>query len=431
MRGRAVTFPARIGSLLLIVLLAACSLSTGPDDTPAAHDTPAVPTPDTDSAPLVIAWAQRGDLMTWRSDHPELRRIASGAVIRPFVSPDGSLIAYLRGPGGDPQSLWISDTPGANERQLIDAAQLSTGDAVRRLSQIVWAADSRSLYVNTQIGQGIDTRPADDLWHVNAETGAVERLLFDGEGGQIIPSPDGARLALAAAGTYGSTPGSIVFYDLVTRQRVTALEFPAVATASETRWHAALRWMPDSSGISAAIPPPDLVYGGAGASQTALWWLPVDSEPVQIGTADADFFGLPVFSANGAWIAYIQRRQDPQQTNLSLVIARRDGSDPTLYAEGDIGSLALPGWLPDGSRFVYVNGAPGEMWIGEPGAAPVRFPAETVLVSDLAWADALTYVFCAQADDTFTLNVGFLNVAHSAQPIASLDVYPLFDAVHP
>jgi hypothetical protein len=409
--------------LLLVVALAACAPSTS-DRAPTA--TPTVPA--SADAPLTVAWAQGGDLFVWRSSDAQTRRIASGGVIRPFISPDGDWVAYVRGPGGDPRALWLSDAPGANERQLVDATALPGQPDPRHVDQVVWAADSGAIFLNTLTGEGMDLRPADDLWRVDAPTGAVERLLADGAGGRIDSGPDGAWLALAAAGEYAQpgepsrAPGVIAFYDLTARERHVALEFPAVATASQRRWYPEPRWMPDGSGVRVAIPAADLVYG---EGTTALWHLPVSGEAVQIGQADADFFGLPEHSADGAWIAYLQRRTAPDQPTLTLMIARGDGSDPAPYAEGIIGDLGLPRWLETSAQFVYRN---GDWFTGGPGGDPARFPAEDLSVSEIVWADARTYVFSAPAGEGFSLHFGMLDVPTRPQPIVTLPVYPVFDA---
>jgi hypothetical protein len=423
----------RILLIMLVLLLAACTLTT---DQPTATPAPATPVPALSGEPLIVAWAAGGDLFTWHDDDLP-RRIASGGVIRPFLSLDGAWVAYLRGPGGDPRTLWVSDTPGANERQLIDAAALPVGDASRRLSEIVWSADSGTLYFNTLTGESINIRPADDLWRVEVRTSTAEHLLADGEGGAIALSPDGKLLALASAGEYTQpgeplrTPGRVVFYTLATRERRVVLEFAPVATASERRWTPGLSWMPDSSGLHVAIPPADLIYGSGDGLMTALWWLPVAGDAIQTGQVDADFFGLPVFSADGAWITYLQRRQTPDQDRITLLIAQGDGVDATAYLEGAVGTLTLPEWLPGSARFVLVNGAPGTRWIGGPGGTPVRFPAEGVPVDEIVWAGTDTYVFSTSADQAFTLQWGRLDGSTLPQTIATLDAYPFFDAILP
>ena len=207
-----------------------------------------------------------------------------------------------------------------------------------------------------------------------------------------------------------------------------AFEFPAVATGSERRWYPDLRWLPDSSGVRAALPAPDLIYGDG---QTALWWIPVSGDPVQTGTADADFFGLPTFSADGAWIAYMQRRMSSQDNALTLMIAAYDGTGAAAYTEGVIGSLGAPVWLPGAAQFIYTDGAPGETWIGGPGGTPLRFPADNVVVHDLVWADANTVVFLTRLDGTLTLQFGLLDVPAPPQTIATMDTAPFFDAVLP
>jgi len=427
-RGRAILLA------VAALLLAACTLDTGQT---ASTPAPTTPAPSLPGGTLTVAWAAGGDLFTWRSDDALPRRIASGGVIQPFLSPDGAWVAYLRGPDGDPRTLWVSDTPGANERQLIDETVLPIGDSSRRLLQIVWSADSGTLYFNTLIGDSINIRPADDLWRVAVRTGTAERLLVDGEGGAMALSPDGSHLALASAGDYTQpdeplrTPGRVVFYTLATRQRRVALEFAPVATASERRWTPGLRWMPDSSGLWVAIPPAELVYGGGDGVMTALWWLPLAGDEIQTGQVDADFFGLPAFSADGAWIAYLQRRQTPDQEAITLMVAQSDGANATVYLEGPVGTLASPEWLPGSARFVVVNGAPGTRWIGGPGGTPVRFPAEGVTVDEIIWAGADTYVFSSSAGQAFTLNWGRWDESTPPQTITTVDAYPFFDAVLP
>ena len=84
----------------------------------------------TDSGPaLIVAWVESGSLMIWREGDAFPRRIASGAVIRPYLAPDGESVAYVRGPAGDPRSLWIADAAGTSERQLADVAALGRGGA--------------------------------------------------------------------------------------------------------------------------------------------------------------------------------------------------------------------------------------------------------------------------------------------------------------
>jgi len=427
-RGRAILLA------VAALLLAACTLDTGQT---ASTPAPTTPAPSLPGGTLTVAWAAGGDLFTWRSDDALPRRIASGGVIRPFLSPDGAWVAYLRGPDGDPRTLWVSDTPGANERQLIDAIALPIGDTSRRLLEIVWSADSGTLYFNTLTGESINIRPADDLWRVAVRTGTAERLLADGEGGAMALSPDGSHLALTSAGDYTQpgeplrTPGRVVFYTLTTRERRVALEFAPVATASERRWTPALRWTPDSSSLWVAIPPAELVYGGSDSVMTALWRLPVAGDAIQTGQVDADFFGLPAFSADGAWIVYLQRRRAPDQEAITLMVAQSDGANAATYLEGPIGTLTLPEWLPGSARFVVVNGAPGTRWIGGPGGTPVRFPAEGATVHELTWAGTDTYVYSSSAGQAFTLTWGRWDGSTPPQTITTLDAYPFFDAVQP
>lgn len=414
---------------LVAILLAACTLNTAPAPAPAPSASPA----PLAAGEVIVAWAERGELYTWRSADPLPRRIASGGVIRPFLAPDGQTVAYLRGPHGDPRALWIADTQGATERQLIDAPALPVGDPTRRIGQVLWAPEGDALYFTTLTGTGIATRPAEDLWRVDVLTGTGEALLPDGQAGQIALSPGGERIALATAGRYGAEgapdrmSGQIALYDVASRTRQVLLDYPAVATGSEWRWYPALRWLPDGSGLRAAIPPPDLIYGDAGG--TVLWALPVEGAAAELGRVDADFFGLPVFSADGAWIAFMGRRTAPDQPDLALMIARADGSEAVAYAQGAIGALGPATWLPGAAQFSYQAGAPGALWIGGPGGEAQRFPAVDVPVLALVWADARTFVIGTQDDAGLWLASSALDNPAALTEIARLTEVPTLDAV--
>ncbi len=413
--------------LLTVGALSACTLAdSGPQPTPR----PTLDAPPGDQ-PLIVAWVEAGDLFVWRSSHPQPHRIASGAAIRPLIAPDGAWIAYLRGPGGDPRTLWISDTPGANERQIVNAENLPDTDGERRLNQLVWSADSAAIYFNTITGSGMEAHPADDLWRVDVATGSTERLLPAGSGGMITLSADGTMLALTSTGVYSTdgemaVPGRITLYTLADGSARVILEFPAVATASQSRWYPALRWLPDSSRIYTAIPAADLVYG---EGPTVLWSLPVDGAAEQFGTVDADYFGLPTFSADGAWITYIQRRTTPDQMLVTLMLAESDGSNAVEYVQGAPGTLSPPAWLPGSAQFYFSHGAEGKRWLGGPGTEPVFFPVIPVLPAmELIWADPTTYVFTAPTESGYALYFGLMDVPTPIQEIVSLPAYPEFDA---
>lgn len=417
---------------VLVTLLAACTLNTSDPAAPTATPLPSVESTET---PLTVAWVQNGDLVAWRSRDPYPRRIAVGGVIRPILSPDGAWIAYVRGPGGDPRALWVIDAPGANERQLIDAQTLVPGDDTRRIGQVVWSPDAQVIYFNTSTGQGIDARPTDDLWRVDVRSGARENLLNDGEGGTISVSPDGTLLALAAAGDYAqpgepvTAPGQIALFTPANYAYEVLIDYPAVATASQRRWYPAIRWLPDSASLRVAIPEPDLVYG---TGTTALWSLPVEGEPQQLGTVDADFFGLPTFSADGAWITYIKRRATQSQPAITLLLAQADGSEPDRYEDGEIGTLSGATWLEGGARFTFTNGEAGDLWLGGPGGMPVRLPAEEISVLASTWADPATLVYLTGADDGIAIMSSAITASTPPQLITTLEDGPsAFDAVLP
>jgi Tol biopolymer transport system component len=371
---------------------------------------------------LIVAWIDDGTLTVWRAADPMPRPLASGDLIALALAPDGAQIATLR---DDARRLWLTALDGSRDRPVLDADVL--GEA-RRVAQMAWATDARTLYVNTLRGEGMDIRPADDLWRVDAASGEAARLLADGAGGQIVPSPDGAWLALVSAGEYtppdepARTPATIAFYDPASGARTVALEFPAPATASSRRWHAQPRWTPDGSGVLVAVPPAALVYDGAD-SRTALWFLPVEGEPQRLGVVAADFFGLPVFSPDGSQIAYLAPRSGNNPNRAQLVIARQDGSDPATVATRDDGRLFFAGW--QGERFLFAQG--DGLFMGGADGEPVPFPGAGIAARDVLWPAAGVYVYSARTAAGYVVGCGQIDGA--PQPIHTLDRYPPLSAV--
>ncbi len=381
---------------------------------------------------LVVAGMLDGTLYAWREGDAQPHALVSDGVLRLALSPDGVNVAYTRNDGDAHQfTLWATELiVEPSPRLLVDARTLTPADPTRQIGQFVWSVDGATLYFNTTTGAGLVTTPQNDLWRVNVHTANVEPLLAVNEGGLIVPAPDGEWLALVSAGHYGVTPAQIAFYHTQNGQRITALSFDAVSSGSEHPWYPVLRWLPDGKSVRVAVPPPNWLYGeGEGV---ALWELRPDRDAQQLGTVEADFFGLPRFSPNGERILYIQRRTSPQQSDWTLTVAAANGLDVAEYVRGSVvfGSLR---WLPRGERFLYaLDDEPRALWMGEIGRPPVRFPAPDVRVSALTWADEETFVYLVQNEDrSYTLYYATLSAPDRATPVFTMEDRPLFDALRP
>ncbi len=383
-------------------------------------------------SPLVVACALEGTLYAWREGEAELRALASDNAVRLALSPNGTHLAYTRDDGeGRQATLWL--LPLATEpspRLLVDARTLPPADPTRQIGQFVWARDGTTLFFSTTRGTALAATPQNDLWRVTLDAHSPDMLLPADQGGLIVPDPKGVWLALLMPGRYAESPAQIAFFHTQSGERVLALRFAAVSSGSERPWHPTLRWLPEGTSARVAIPPPDWLYGkGEGVT---LWELRPRHAAQQLGTVDADFFGLPRFSANGERVLYIQRRQFPQQSDWALAVATASGAEPTIYTRGAL-TFGAARWLPQGERFLYaLNDAPLALWMGQLGRSPQRFPAPNVLVSALAWADATTFVYLTPNDDgSYTLAYANVDAPAHPTPIATLGGRPLFDAVRP
>ena len=383
---------------------------------------------------LVVAWVDSGNLIVWRQGEATPRRIASGGVIRPYISPDGERIAFTRGPGGRAETLWVVDAGGTTEFLLVGEGNPRIfRNGVSLVGDVAWF-DETTLYVNTFTGSGIDTRFNDDLYRVNARTREVSLILPAGEGGRFVVSPNGEQIAVVSAGTYGRQDARISVVDPLAIDGATNLLFYiGIATGSESVFHPTLKWTADSQSLLVAIPDADLIYSETESEgdvpPTRLWQLPVDapSDRNLLGSVRASFFGLPRWSDSARQILYLRRT--PESNEFTLVIADANGDSPTDYDSGEGGTIELPQWMPNRDQFFYTKENPGNVMIGRRGEEPQPLSQEVVFAPQFIADDIYVFVTSqAIAADGFQLRYARLN--HQSVEIGDAgQSIPLFDAV--
>ena len=390
-----------------------------PDECPGGCGTICVtPTPTAEPEPweipvLSVVYSQEGSLW-WTVGYNAPRPLTSGYQdSEPQISPDGRQVLFYRdvSPGSsglERFELWvISLEEGAVARRLVAATDLpgvmgTTSDSPdsvlldRLPRRIAWFPDGRRAAFTTFIqgGYGLDTRL--DLWVVDVETGALTRLLPDGEGGSFAFSPDGTVLLVAS-------PEAVTLLDADGRNRRELVRFPFVNTASEYAYIPQPLWAPDSSYGMVAITSPDPWDDDAFCS---LWRLPRSGGAVQIGALPyACLFNTMedhLWSPDRVWLVHAT------DFGGDLLLANADGTAANVYAEGADEFL---GWSPDSRYFVFAQWDAERMMLGGPGVelAPFVNPEETGQIITLQWADATNYGFLA-ADETYekTLWVGEL-----------------------
>jgi len=383
---------------------------------------------------LVVAWVDSGNLIVWRQGEETPRRVASGGVIRPYVSPDGERIAYTRGPNGRAETLWLVDTAGTTEFLVVGEGNPRIfRNGASQVGDVAWF-DATTLYINTYTGNGFTSKFNDDLYRVNARTREVSLILPAGEGGRFAISPDNTQIAAVSAGTYGRQDARISVVDPLAIDGATNLLFYiGVATGSETVFHPRIHWAEDSKSVLVAIPDADLIYSEtdteAVVPPTRLWQLPTDvpSDRNLMGSVRGSYFGLPIWSDTDTQMLYLRRT--PQSNEFTLVIADANGDNPTDYLTGDSGEIELPQWLPNSNRFMYTVENLGNVMVGQRGADPEPLSQEIVYTPQFITDDIFVFV-TSQAIATNGFQLRFAGINQQSVEIGNVGTkIPLFDAV--
>lgn len=416
----------RRGILLFLVMLfmAACA------------PTSAVPTPTSTVQPLVVVWVEQGNLLIWQTDSTQPRRIASGGVVQPYLAPDGKHVVFTRGPQYREETLWVVDSAGTAEQQLVGAGDVRPVQGGKLLiGQVAWF-DSSVLYFNTLLQTDTAVNAQNDLYRANVRTREVALILPRSQGGQFTFSPDRQHIAVVYPGTYGRQDGRIKVIDpLGAHDAVNLLFFVGVSTGSNYSFYPTPYWEPDNAHVLAAIPDKDSVYAD-NTKPVELWRLPIDAprNREKIGTVPASFFGQPQWSDDARILIYIQRQGDPTSNQFALNIAETNGANPVLYASGQAGSFEPPRWIPGTNRFTFQRseaaGSAATTWLGAPGIAPQPLLNGKEAVSDSHFVAADWVVFATPPTDSgFQLRYAAPNADSSSLIAAVNATVPAFDAV--
>jgi hypothetical protein len=375
----------RVLPFMALLLLTACTLAEQ-QGTSAPTSVPGEPS-------LTVAWMQNGDLYVWQQASGETRRTTSGGVVRPYVAPDGRHIAFTRGPQGIAESLWVVDADGTAEQQIANHDNIHYSGSGRVLiGQVAWL-DNQVLLFNTLEQTETSITARDDLYRVDVQTRETALLLVPGEGGAFSISPDRQHIATVYPGTYGTQDAVIRITDPLARATDELLFFVGVSTGASYKFYPELYWTPDSSAVLVAIPDADLIYDESAAPPTTLWRLPIATPSARdiIGTLQTSFFGLPRWSSNGEQMVYLRRAEGATDNTFELYVAAGDGTNPVLYASGEIGTLEPARWLHATETFTYVQN--GVLWLGSANNPPQRLPNADELVISVMFTESPLYVF--------------------------------------
>jgi hypothetical protein len=333
---------------------------------------------------LTIAFINGGNVWFVQEDGEPQQLTTYGDVVEVALSTDGQLAAFVRQhPGTYAEELWVVNTSSGIELTLLTQTDLDglvplNGALHNVIYQFKFVPGTHNLLMNTRKtfeGPGLVLN--NELWSIDAESGARSLLLAPGLGGDFYISPSGNKLALTQA-------TSIAFANIDgTGRSPDHLTFPSVITYSEYAYYPIPIWSGDGSAIVVVIPPEDPFL-----SDTAqVWRVPLSGAAVPL----LDLTGFSFFRNQGKTpmiapdLSQVAFMRETAPNNFDLVVVPLDGSTESIYVSGDI---TWQGWNPDSLRAVY-GVVPLNYYLVGPGLSPMGLG----FGSHLRWVDLDTFLY--------------------------------------
>ena len=283
------------------------ALALSPEPTPALVSPASI-------LPAAAGFAYTDETGLWTVDGKSGARqlVTSEGISLPIISSDRSRVVY-RIQRDDHSELWTIRWDGTGATLLLNERELPTSDlpagyTERRFNDVRWFPGRNILAVTTVAIPGSpDLPPKLELWHLDVESGALQRVTDMGRAYRPFYSPDGTQIALLQYGTESDPTGDLTLANADGTDRRVVLRFPAGPTTPNS--DSQIAWLPDGSGLWAYVPDPSTSSETNGTPATGgplngatLYRVPVAGGEVQsAGRVD----GSQVFwSPDGSRLAY-------------------------------------------------------------------------------------------------------------------------------
>jgi hypothetical protein len=379
----------------------------GPADTETGAITPTAsvaPTvtqtvvPSPTSAPhLRVVYISGGNPWIVEPPAAPVQLSAVGSVYRVYLSDDGAKVVYARYPSlSAPAEIRAVNTDGSGDHTLLTPAQVGAleapgGALYVDISTMEWIPNTHRMLLNTR-GQfeGPGLSLYDDLFLLDADTGALTPLLAAGSVGNAVPSPDGTKMAIARA-----TSVSLARID-ASDMHPNVITFPAVLTYSEYAFYPAIVWAADSSRFGAIIPSPEPL----GPSPSAAIWTVDASTGTPSLLATINNFRNGVLSPTLDRVGFIRPGAD--DSTDETYVSTLDESSSLHLATGSAGFYSF---APDGQHFAYfVGSSPQKVYVGSLGGGTVLVPGSLVRMG--RWINNSQFVYILGPNASRTLQLG-------------------------
>lgn len=344
-------------------------------------------------------WAANGegDQLRHLAGGPEL----TGPLRVISFSFDGRMAAFTHQIDEHNTELWAAQTDGAGARRLVSVDDLRQilEEAWEPLgvmpTSVSWVPGTYTLnYDVFPISDGIFLYVQNQVWVVDALSGAKGASFPPGEGGLLSYSPDGTQVAII-------TPDSLSLMNVEARDRREAkLDYRAMGFG-ESYFFPWPAWASDSQSLWLALPASDQFTPDG---PVTIWNVRADGSAATPLAEFSAFVASIAFSPDLARVAY-WRPVAPQSNTRELHIANVDGSESIVYDTADL--IEFLGWSPDSQHFVYTSGLGSgiQIQLGDICAQAVPL-ASGFFPYNLRWLEASRFLFLRDDSDNPELYLG-------------------------
>lgn len=245
----------------------------------------------------------------------------------PTVSPDGRMIAFVRGPESAVRDVYVMNSAGGEPKGLTTDGRLVLG--------LAWTANSRNIVFSSNRDGSFS------LWQVPVGGGALTHL---DAGGDNAYSPAISRLGNLLAYTHGTGKWDIVRLDL----KSAAAGDGAGQILSSNEQDSSPQFSPDGTRIA---------FQSWRSGTQEIWICGADgSDPVQLTSFGGALTGSPRWSPDGLQIAFDSRPDG----RAHIFVISPDGGTPRALTTGQFNDI-VPSWSPDG-KWIYFGSSRSGSW---------------------------------------------------------------------
>jgi Tol biopolymer transport system component len=373
---------------------------------------------------LHVVYTNEGNLWLWKNDGAISQLTDSYEAFAPQISPDGKLIAYLRGKDIYNAELWVINTNGSGNRVLVNRDDLTaiTHDEMAvgtMIGAFDWIPGQHTLAYNTiQLFEIPSSHHNNDLRLVDVQNGNQTVLFESGKGGKFTYSPDGTQIAL-------STPESISIVNADGSDRRDILNFPVIFTDRGWLFYPQPVWAPDSTYLRVAIPPQDPLNNPQ--AFTLIWHIPADgSLPYMAGefVSIPAYNSAPLISPDTKMVIFLTAIGEAFDELELRVLNLTNGAQTPIYT----GNISLHNWNPDSVHFVFSQDFGTEFYLGEIASPPNNL-TDVPVRENLEWYTSEQFIFTSGDNRNRGLRIGKLDkpstiIANSLGEQFAFDFYP-------